>query len=247
MKTLRTRFKQEIVAEFLPPTRPSRKVMIIATGMPGVPSGKELLPFFAKKGYWVFLPRYRGTWESDGWFLRQEPTKDILDIINELPRGFTDYWNNKRYRVKPDRLYIIGGSFGGPAALLASRDPRVTKVVAFSPVVDWTAPMPDEPMGKLGAFLKPAFGQAYRFSNADWRKLMRGKFYSPVVHVRELDPRKILIIHAKDDRIVTWPAVRRFIKQLECENIVYKRGGHLPRTIFMRPTVYRRVRRFLVS
>ncbi len=244
MTTLRTRFKKEIVAEFLPSTRPSRKVLIIASGMPGVPKNRELLPFFAKKGYWVFLPRYRGTWESDGRFLRREPTQDILDIIDELPRGFTDFWNNKRYRVKPDHLYIIGGSFGGPAALLASRDPRVTKVVALSPIVDWTVPMPDEPMEKLGRWLGPGFGQGYRFATADWRKLMAGKFYSPVAHIGELDPKKILIIHAKDDRVVTWPAVRKFIKQLGCQSIVYKRGGHLSRTILTRPTVYRRVLRF---
>lgn len=247
MKTLRTRFRKEIVTEFLPPTKPSRKVIIFASGMPGVPSGKELLPFFAKKGYWVFLPRYRGSWESGGRFLKNDPTKDILDIIDGLPSGFTDLWNNKQYHVKPENIFIIGGSFGGPAALLASRDRRVTKVVALSPVVDWTAPMPDEPMDKLGRFLGPAFGNAYRFSMADWRKLMRGKFYSPVAHVHELDPKKILIIHAKNDLVVTWPAVRKFIKQLGCQSIVFKRGGHLPRTILTRPSLVRQLERFFRS
>ena len=33
---------------------------------------------------------------------------------------------------------MIGGSFGGAAALLASLDPRVKKVIANCPVVDWS-------------------------------------------------------------------------------------------------------------
>jgi alpha-beta hydrolase superfamily lysophospholipase len=56
----RTRFKKEIVSEFLPPKKTSNKVVILLAGMPTYP-GKgdrlELMDFFSKKGYWCFLPR----------------------------------------------------------------------------------------------------------------------------------------------------------------------------------------------
>ncbi|OGZ44854.1 MAG: hypothetical protein A2844_01070 [Candidatus Ryanbacteria bacterium RIFCSPHIGHO2_01_FULL_48_80] len=125
---LRTRFKKEIVTEFLPPRgRDTGKVIIFCSGMPSVPAKREFLEFYSKKGFWTFAPRYRGTWESGGKFLARSPHEDILDIIDELPRGFISFFDGKRYRVKPKRLYIFGSSFGGPAALLCSRDPRVTK------------------------------------------------------------------------------------------------------------------------
>ena len=71
--TFRTRFKHQIVAEFLPPTRPRKKqkVIILCDGMPSMPRKQALMEFLAAKGYWVFYPRYRGSWESGGQFLRK--------------------------------------------------------------------------------------------------------------------------------------------------------------------------------
>ncbi|MEK7212119.1 MAG: hypothetical protein AAB686_00385, partial [Patescibacteria group bacterium] len=91
MHTYRTRFKKEIVAEFLPPLgrKPKKnRVIILCGGHPGTPSKPQIVEFWAKKGYWVFNPRYRGSWESSGTFLKYSPEKDILDVIGELPKGF---------------------------------------------------------------------------------------------------------------------------------------------------------------
>src|SRR3989344_3148538 len=46
----RTRFKKQIVSEFLPPARPSKKVIVLAYGMPGVPKAREVMEFWSKKG-----------------------------------------------------------------------------------------------------------------------------------------------------------------------------------------------------
>jgi hypothetical protein len=71
----RTRFRQQIVAEFLPPKRQGRKqrVIILCDGMPSIPRKQLLSEFLAVKGFWVIYPRYRGTWESDGQFLERSP------------------------------------------------------------------------------------------------------------------------------------------------------------------------------
>ncbi|OHA21025.1 MAG: hypothetical protein A2849_01820 [Candidatus Taylorbacteria bacterium RIFCSPHIGHO2_01_FULL_51_15] len=181
MQIFRTKFKKDILAEFILPFRPSNRVIILCKGMPGMPRFPDVLKFWARKGFWVFFPRYRGTWESGGEFLRESPEKDILDVIDELPKGFTDLWSGKRYKLPSAdcEIYLLGGSFGGPAAILCSRDPRVRKAVAFAPVIDWKAPS-DEPMGKLGAFLPKGFGNSYRFSKKNWRRLSENKFYSPI-------------------------------------------------------------------
>src|SRR5579884_2912321 len=85
----RTRFKKEIVAEFLPPIRRSRKhkVIILCDGMPSVPSKQPLAEFLARHGYWVFYPRWRGAWESDGTFLEKSPAEDIADVISGIEKG----------------------------------------------------------------------------------------------------------------------------------------------------------------
>jgi hypothetical protein len=63
----RTRFKQQIVAEFLPSLRPrkTQKVIVLCDGMPSIPRKQPLMEFRAGKGFWVVYPRYRGAWESE--------------------------------------------------------------------------------------------------------------------------------------------------------------------------------------
>lgn len=228
------------------PKRKSRKAIIFCDGMPSVPSKKKLLEFFAKKGYWVFHPRYRGSWESNGRFLKTSPHQDILDIIGQLPRGFRDLWGGGIYKINPKSIYIFGSSFGGTAAILASRDPRVTKVVALSPVVDWTTRSKAEPIDRLYKFTKEAFGGGYRFSKKDWNKLKKGKFYNPAAAAKEINGSKVSIIHAKDDDIVDWRPVQRFAKKTDSKILILKKGGHLSSSNFMKPKFYKRIKKFLV-
>lgn len=244
MHTPRTRFKKQIIAQFLPPRKPSRKVVILCLGLPTIPKKDELLHFFSKKGYWVFLPRYRGTWESGGEFLKRSPHLDIADVIDELPRGFTDIWRQRRYRVKPTHIYIIGMSFGGPAALLNAPDKRVTKVVAVSPVIDWCYPSKEEPLPVVARYVEQAFGEAYRGPRKNWRKFLTGKFYNPISQADKIDGRKVFIIHARDDRSCSIVPVRKFAKQTGSRLKVLPRGGHLPSGIFMKPAIWREIGRF---
>lgn len=257
MKILRTRFKKEIVCEFLPPAFAQRrlrgnkfhrsvaKAIIFAGGMPSVPKAREVMEFWAKKGFWVFFPRYRGTWESGGEFLKRSPHEDIMDVINELPKGFIDLWSGKKYKVRPSPLYVFGGSFGGPAAILCSRDPRVTNAVAFAPVIDWAAPSKDEPMGKLGKFLPKGFGNGYRFSKKNWRRLSRNEFYSPLKEADTIEGKKLLIFHAKDDGSVLYSRTKVFATKTGAKLITLRTGGHFGFSKSTEPRIYRHIKQFL--
>jgi alpha-beta hydrolase superfamily lysophospholipase len=59
----RARFARDIVAEFLPPSRPRKKqrVILLCDGMPSIPRKQPLVEFLAKKGFWTFYPRWRGS------------------------------------------------------------------------------------------------------------------------------------------------------------------------------------------
>ena len=245
MHLLRTRFKKDIVAEFLPPTKKSNKVIILCDGMPGVPSKRPLMEFFARKRFWVFHPRYRGSWESSGSFLKISPEQDILDVINHLPKGFVSLWDGKRFAVRPSAVYLVAGSFGGPAGILLSKDPRVKGVIAVSPVVDWTTRSKAEPLDFVARFTKSAFGEGYRFLMKDWNRLKTGKFYNPMNSIRTIRGDKIFIIHAKDDESVGWRSVAKFSKITGAELLLLKKGGHLSSLNVMKKRFYRRISGFL--
>jgi dipeptidyl aminopeptidase/acylaminoacyl peptidase len=229
----RTRFKRRIVAEFLPPlrARQEQRVIILCDGMPSIPRKQPLMEFLAGKGYWVFYPRYWGAWESGGEFLERSPHLDILDVVDAIPRGFRELAFGRRFKVLPDEVFVIGGSFGGAAAILASLDARVKRVIANCPVVDWAilpkAEKAETSNRSYAAYIREAFGNGYRLSERNWRKLRGGKFYNPAYHAKEIDPAKIMMFHAKDDPNVPYKSVSNFAKRTGVKLNSFARGGHL--------------------
>jgi pimeloyl-ACP methyl ester carboxylesterase len=229
----KARIKGEIVAEFLPPT-PRRKIqrlIILCDGMPSIPRKQPLGEFLSRKGFWVIYPRYRGAWESGGEFLARSPHEDILEVLDELPKGLQDIAFGRKFELSPDRVFVIGGSFGGAAAILASLDSRVARVVANCPVIDWAildhAEQAETSMDNYAAYIREAFGSAYRLSDANWRKLRGGTFYSPWHHRSEVAGSKIMIFHAKDDPHVPYTISARFAKETGAIFKSLNRGGHV--------------------
>jgi|CXWL01.1.fsa_nt_gi pimeloyl-ACP methyl ester carboxylesterase len=226
----RTRFRSGIVAEFLPPQKESsQKVAILAPGAPGYPGSKvELMMLLSRKGFFTFLPRYRGTWESDGTFLEHSPHEDIVSMIDELQLGFQDVWSSAEYRIHAPEVYLIGGSFGGAASILASRDSRVKKAVGISAVTDWRDQQHTvEPLNLMSEYVEKAFGPTYRGVPYAWEKLTRGDFYNPTHEQTSIDGKKLLLIHAKDDKVVHANPAELFAKVTGAKFVLLSSGGHM--------------------
>ncbi len=243
----RTRIKKDILAEFVLPKKKTSKVIILAGGAPGYPERTELMFWLAKKGYAVFNPRYRGSWESGGSFLKVSPHKDVLDIIDVLQSGFADVVSGAMFAISKPEVYLIGSSFGGPAVLLASLDKRVKKVVALGSVVDWRIESEAEPQELFHTLMTEAFGEGYRFLESDWSKLFNGSFYNPVAYSRRFDPQKICMIHGSHDAVVTLDPVIAFAKEIKCRLHVLKKTGHLSVSDIVDPKISRIVFKFLNS
>lgn len=237
---LRTRFAGDIVTEFLPPARRGKRqrVIVLCDGMPSIPRKQPLAEFLAAKGYWVFYPRYRGAWESGGEFLERSPHEDILDVIGGLQNEFRELAFERRFRVRSDEVFVIGGSFGGAAALLCSLDERVKKVIANCPVVDWSILSREQKKEtsnpSYAAYIREAFGQAYRISDRNWKKLSNGRFYGPTYHAREITAAKIMMFHAQDDPYVPFQTVVRFANRTGARLKLFHRGGHLSTEMIVR-------------
>lgn len=236
----RTRFKGEIVTEFLPPARSGKKqkAIILCDGMPSIPRKQALAEFLSRKGYWVFYPRYRGAWESSGKFLEKSPHQDILDVIGELSKEFRELAFGRRFRLKADEIFVIGGSFGGAAAILSSLDPRVKRVVANCPVVDWAilprSEKAETSNASYATYIREAFGNGYRLSEKNWKKLHGGKFYNPAYHVQKIVPSKIMMFHAEDDPYVPYRSVQKFAQLTGVKLMLFRRGGHLSTDLTVR-------------
>lgn len=125
----------------------------------------------------------------------------------------------------------MGSSFGGTAAIMSSKFDEVDKVIALSPVVDWTAQSESEPMDWLEEVVKNGYGESYRFASEDWKRLSRGEFFQPKKEIANLDPQKIFLIHAQNDTVVTMDSVKSFIDEIGCMNKILKKGGHLSTSV----------------
>jgi dipeptidyl aminopeptidase/acylaminoacyl peptidase len=236
----RTRFARDIVAEFLPPSRAAkiRRAVILCDGMPSIPRKQPLAEFLSAKGYWVFYPRYRGAWESGGEFLERSPELDILDVIGGLSREFREVAFGQRFCVSLDEVFVMGGSFGGTAAILSSLDPRVKKVIANCPVVDWAILAGEQKKEtsnpSYAAYIRAAFGNGYRLSERNWKKLSNGRFYNPAYHAREITASKVMMFHAQDDPYVPYRSVLNFARSTGMKLKLLRRGGHLSTDLIVR-------------
>jgi pimeloyl-ACP methyl ester carboxylesterase len=152
-----------------------------------------------------------------------------------------------RIKISDPQYYLIAGRFGGPAGILLSKDERVKKVLSISAVVDWATPSVDEPLDWLNGYVRAAFGEGYRFLDEDWKKLGSGSFYNPVRQKEKIDGKKILFIHAADDRSVSVDSVISFAKDIGSEIILLKKGGHLSSSIIRSWRLAWKIRRFLCS
>ncbi len=245
----RTRFAHDIVAEFLPPKRQRKRheLILLCDGMPSIPRKQSLAAFLAEKGYWVIYPRYRGAWESGGSFLEKSPHQDLLDVLDSLPGVLEDIAFGERFALRPERVFIIGGSFGGAAALLAARDSRVTKVLANCAVVDWSildrAELAETSRESYPSYIREAFGNAYRLRERNWNKLRGGRFYSPWHHRAEIDGGKVMMIHAKDDPHVPYETAKAFAGATGARLKTLRTGGHIS-TDFVTRRYWAEIQRF---
>jgi predicted alpha/beta hydrolase family esterase len=98
-------------------------------------------------------------------------------------------------------------------------------------VVDWSILRESEKKETSNrsyvAYLREAFGNAYRLAEKDWAKLYAGRFYNPAYHAAEIDPKKVIIFHAKDDPYVPYASVYAFAQKTGVRLNSLRTGGHI--------------------
>ena len=235
----------EIIAEFWLSKKPTGKVAILCDGAPGLRSKVELGEFLARKGYSVFQIRYRGTWESGGEFLRHSPADDVDLAIKGIQRGFKEFWTGITYFLEVEEVVVFGASFGGPAAIIATRNPLVTHAIAIAPVVDWNVSTKEEPFSEFLRQIEEGFKGAYRCPKKNFKKLLTKKFYNPIDWLPVLDGKKLFFVHAKDDTSVPYGPTKKLAKQIGATYIERAYGGHLGSSTVMDKAIWKKITKFL--
>ncbi len=207
------------------------EAIILCDGLPTAPRQKETLEFLASQGYLVIYPRYKGTWESGGIFLQEDPSKDIIEIAEFVKKGiFKELFNDLIFSFKINKIFIIGTSFGGSIALSTAGSPIVDTIVACSPVVsfkNFNKNNDEQDLKKIGEFIQKAFRNAYRMNIGGWGQLLSGEIIDPAKYLgKNRKVKKICIFQSEKDPTVNYKYVQDFANELNLSFNLLKGDTH---------------------
>jgi uncharacterized protein len=105
--------------------------VLLLHGLPGYEYNGDLAQSIRRAGWSVLLFHYRGTWGTAGTFSQSSAIEDTAEAV----RFLRDPANTIKYRIDPQRLVVIGHSFGGfLAGYEGSHDPDIRAVAMISAV-----------------------------------------------------------------------------------------------------------------
>lgn len=199
-----------IFFEFLTYDEPKDSVIFL----PGFPSSNKYdveMRFLFKKGYNVFFPRYKGTYQSKGLFLKSNIVRDIQKFLNEIKKGKAEsLWDLNIKKFSTRKIILFGGSFSGAIACgLSSIDKNISKIILSAPVWDFKKHNSDgneQDLQKLVPFIKRAYSNLYRFRfNNLINTLFQFKELSPSFYLEKLQNKQIpiLVLHDPRDKTVS--------------------------------------------
>lgn len=214
---------------FLEGTKPTHAI-ILCEGLPSTPKRQDVIEYLANQGFLVFQPRYRGTWESDGEFLAEDPVIDIRDVVEVIKsNNIQELFNMNTFVFDIQHISVIGASLGGSVALSSIFIPEVQKVVALSPVVNFktfNTSYHEQDLKQIGEFMLRAFTNGYRFTRENWTRLLDGEIIHPVEVNTDEMREKIFIIQCKDDNTVNYIPVINFAEKMKVRYKLLLTGGH---------------------
>lgn len=222
----------EIIFEFTPPQKSSCGIIVICEGLPSVPKRKELMVMLANNGFIVIFPRYKGTWESGGEFLKESPIKDIEEVLQVIKKGeVVELHASKKIKFPNCPIHLLGSSFGASVALALAGDKHIAKIVALSAIVDFkkhNETNNEEDLILVGEFIKRAFGEGYRFNDNRWREMANGNVFNPPQNINQETANNILIGYGKLDSKVNYKKIETYISDNKIKNVILEpNGGHL--------------------
>jgi len=206
--------------------------VIILSGFPGRNDYNELISLFYDRGYHVFVPRYRGSYQSLGTFLTKNPVDDLILFNKNLDKGFAkSLWDQSKVEFKINKKILVTGSFGAPIALgLAAKQPGFSHIILASPIWDFAKHNDkgdEQDLNKLGEYAKRAYKNCYRIKFGNLIEKL-GKFpeLNPEYYFHTIKDFPILVLHDPNDKIVTFRHTKEILPCLSKATYVEHYLGH---------------------
>lgn len=177
--------------------------VIFCSGLPQYPSNYH--PFvqdLVSLGCNVFVPRYAGTWESDGDFTPQTSVESITKTIELAKRGsaFETFSQSQKKWAPNLRTVLIGFSYGAMPALVNSN--LADKTVLLMPFL---APIEDDEstneMRRTLEFLGRGYKNVYRGMPDPKEFLFHG--YVGLYSGIETPQKSVTIVQGNNDKAIS--------------------------------------------
>ena len=203
--------------------------------------------FLASRGYAVLQPNYRGSTGS-GWKFSVEDQWDFVKMhedVSEATRtlvrsGYAD----------PERIAIMGGSFGGYLALMgAVHEPDLYRcAISFAGVFDWEESVEMASRNKNENAEYQIFLRHLGDPEEEAEKYDR---FSPGRRVDQITM-PVFVAHGKDDNVVNVGESKRLIRDLkkygiEHESMLISGEGHGTQNLENSVELYERIEAFLAK
>ena len=202
--------------------------------LPGFPSSNKLnseMEFLFKKGYNVFFPRFKGSFQSKGVFLKGNIVKELKSFITKLKKEkITNLWDLNEINFKINKLILFGSSFSGAISCgLIAIEESFEKLVLFSPVWDFENHNKlgnEEDLNHLVQFVKRAYVNLYKikFDNLV-NAVLRFKETSPSFYSKQIKI-PILVLNDPKDKIVSIKHSKDMEKLIKNLKIIKHHEGH---------------------
>lgn len=224
---LRFFFKNIIICAWL---NNSDTSVILAPGIPQYLT--KYHPFVGtmnKLGVNLFVPSYKGTWESPGNFSIKGAIKSIENTIKFVKNGAgKELYDNKIVNWQQKIIILIGFSFGSLPVLLSKEE--VNKNILIHPFVNLKIheKFNGEDLNKTFNFVREAYQSVYRLSPSKIIKELRELNYPA-------NKNSLQIISGKEDKSIPK-------EEIDWLKMKYKKSNHVevdvPHTINLPLEIY---------
>lgn len=205
--------------------------MIILPDFPSKNSYNRMIDLFYDRGYHVFVPRFKGSYQSNGKFLAKNPVDDIVSFVEDLDKGeIKSLLDMKKQVFKINKKMLLAGGLSGTIALgAAAKSNLFSHIILVSPIWDaakHNADGNESDLKNLGEYVRRAYKNCYRYIFKDLVKKL-GKFeeLKPEFYIKKLNA-PVLVMHDPNDKAVSLRHTQETLPLLKKGNYLEHHLGH---------------------
>ncbi len=188
------------------PSAVNDTVIIFCYGIPSHPFDR--FPFglesYLRQGYILAYPHYEGTFGSEGLCTLENSVDSVVATVQAmLNEELYDLMTEEELHIKPQRIVLAGGSFGGSVALIAAaKSDEINDVISVAGPIDYRG----RNFSKLEDKLRRAYGREWNIDPSVWARFSQDSVdINPTDYVDKLKKKNTYLIHGERDPAV--PAV----------------------------------------